>query len=92
MVQAAGTVFKSSVAVVGNNAASLAAFDGFVFVLGKVIRNKRTFRVTEVAMDEEGEVSVRAVEHPTDADGYSLVTRGLAGRVLGLFSIDNAPE
>ena len=90
--QSAGTVFKSGVSVVDNRAASLAAFDGFVFVLGKVIRNKRTFRVTEVAMDEEGEVSVRAVEHPTDADGYSLVTRGLAGRVPGLFSIDNAPE
>ena len=90
--QSAGTVFKSGVSVVDNRAASLAAFDGFVFVLGKVIRNKRTFRVTEVAMDEEGEVSVRAVEHPTDTDGYSLVTRGLAGRVPGLFSIDNAPE
>jgi len=90
--QSTGTVFKSGVSVVDNRAASLAAFDGFVFVLGKVIRNKRTFRVTEVAMDEEGEVSVRAVEHPTDADGYSLVTRGLAGRVPGLFSIDNAPE
>ena len=90
--QSAGTIFKNAVAVAGNQAASLAAFDGFVFVLGKVIRNKRTFRVTEVAMDEEGEVSVRAVEHPTDADGYSLVTRGLTKRVAGLFSIDNAPE
>jgi hypothetical protein len=90
--QSAGTVFKNSVAVVGNRAASLAAFNGFVFVLGKVIRNKRTFRVTEVAMDEEGEVSIRAIEHPTDADGYSLITRGLADRVAGLFSIDNMPE
>ena len=90
--QSAGTVFKSSVAVVGNRAASLTAFNGFVFVLGKVIRNKRTFRVTEVAMDEEGEVSIRAIEHPTDADGYSLITRGLADRVAGLFNIDTAPE
>jgi hypothetical protein len=90
--QSAGTVFKNSVAVVGNRAASLAAFNGFVFVLGKVIRNKRTFRVTEVAMDEEGEVSIRAIEHPTDADGYSLITRGLADRVAGLFNVDNMPE
>ena len=90
--QSAGTVFKSSVAVVESKAASLAAFDGFVFVLGKVIRSKRTFRVTEVAMDEEGEVSIRAIEHPTDADGYSLITRGLADRVAGLFNIDNMSE
>jgi hypothetical protein len=27
-------------------------------------------------MDEEGEVTVRAVEHPTDEDGYSLITKG----------------
>jgi hypothetical protein len=43
-------------------------------------------------MDEEGEVSIRAIEHPTDADGYSLITRGLADRVAGLFNIDTAPE
>ena len=90
--QSSGTLFRQSVSVVNNVAASLKGLDGHVFVLGKVIRNKRTFRVTEVSMDEEGEVTVRAVEHPTDEDGYSLITRGLAGKVSGLFRIDGRYE
>ena len=90
--QSSGTLFRQSVSVVNNVAASLKGLDGHVFVLGKVIRNKRTFRVTEVSMDEEGEVTVRAVEHPTDEDGYSLITRGLASDDSGLFSIDGRNE
>jgi hypothetical protein len=90
--QSSGTLFRQSVSVVNNVATSLKGLDGHVFVLGKVIRNKRTFRVTEVSMDEEGEVTVRAVEHPTDEDGYSLITRGLAGKVSGLFRIDGRFE
>ena len=90
--QSSGTLFKQSVSVVNNVAASLKGLDGHVFVLGKVIRNKRTFRVTEVSMDEEGEVTVRAVEHPTDEDGYSLITEGLASKVNNLFMIDGRDE
>jgi hypothetical protein len=90
--QSSGTLFRQSVSVVNNVAASLKGLDGHVFVLGKVIRNKRTFRVTEVSMDEEGEVTVRAVEHPTDEDGYSLITKGLASDDSGLFSIDGRNE
>ena len=90
--QSSGTLFRQSVSVVNNVAASLKGLDGHVFVLGKVIRNKRTFRVTEVSMDEEGEVTVRAVEHPTDADGYSLITKGLASDDSGLFRIDGQAE
>jgi hypothetical protein len=87
-----GTLFKSAIAVVDGRAEALKGREGYVFVLGKVIRNKRTFRVTEVSMDEEGEVTVRAVEHPTDEDGYSLITKGLASDDSGLFSIDGRPE
>jgi hypothetical protein len=87
-----GTIFRSAIAVVDGKAEALKGREGYVFVLGKVIRSKRTFRVTEVSMDEEGEVTVRAVEHPTDADGYSLITRGLAGKVDRLFMIDGRPE
>ena len=90
--QSSGTLFRQSVSVVNNVAASLKGLDGHVFVLGKVIRNKRTFRVTEVSMDEEGEVTVRAVEHPTDEDGYSLITEGLASKVNDLFMIDGRDE
>ena len=87
-----GTLFRSAIAVVDGRAEALKGREGYVFVLGKVIRSKRTFRVTEVSMDEEGEVTVRAVEHPTDADGYSLITRGLTDKVDRLFMIDGRPE
>jgi len=48
--------------------------------------------VTEVSMDEEGEVTIRAVEHATDANGKSRIANGLAKRVPGLFLIDGMPE
>jgi hypothetical protein len=90
--QSSGTLFRSAIAVANGKAVALKGLEGYVFVLGKVVRGKRTFRVTEVSMDEEGEVTVRAVEHPTDEDGYSLITRGLADKVNGLFRIDGRPE
>lgn len=90
--KATNALFKSTIAVVDGKAEALKGREGYVFVLGKVIRNKRTFRVTEVSMDEEGEVTVRAVEHPTDEDGYSLITKGLASDDSGLFSIDGRNE
>jgi hypothetical protein len=90
--QSKGTVFRPDVTVVNNTAASLKGFTGYVFVLGRTIRNKRVFRITEVAMDEEGEVTIKAVEHAVDSDGYSRITKGLARRVAGLFTIDGSPE
>jgi hypothetical protein len=90
--KATGTLFKSAIAVVNGRAEALKGLEGYVFVLGKVVRGRRTFRVTEVSMDEEGEVTVRAVEHPTDEDGYSLITKGLASDDSGLFRIDGRAE
>jgi hypothetical protein len=90
--QATGTLFRGAIAVANGSAAALRGLEGYVFVLGKVVRGKRTFRVTEVSMDEEGEVTVRAVEHPTDEDGYSLITRGIASKVQGLFMINGRAE
>ena len=90
--KATGTLFKSAIAVVNGRAEALKGLEGYVFVLGKVVRGRRTFRVTEVSMDEEGEVTVRAVEHPTDEDGYSLIAEGLASNNSGLFSIDGGSE
>jgi hypothetical protein len=90
--KATSTLFKSAITVVNGKAEALRGLEGYVFVLGKVVRGRRTFRVTEVSMDEEGEVTVRAVEHPTDEDGYSLITRGLASDDSGLFSIDGRNE
>lgn len=65
---------------------------GYLFVLGISMANKRVFRVTEVLMDEEGETTIRAVEHGTDANGLSLISRGIAQHVPGLFKIDGRPE
>jgi hypothetical protein len=59
----------SSVAVSGGVAASLANRVGHLFVLGSIQDRKRVFRVNEVQMDEEGEVTVKALEYPCDQDG-----------------------
>ena len=43
-------------------------------------------------MEEEGETTVRAVEHPCDADGQSLIAEGIANYAAGLFTIDGYAE
>ena len=86
----AGTTAKTGIIIEGglvkNNV--LKAFNGKLFVLGKEIRSKRVFRVTEVDMDEEGEVTLRGVEHPCDANGKSLIAKGLTAKSTGVFTID----
>ncbi len=72
----AGTtpISRAGVSVTNNTASVLSTYAGWLFVMGKAITNKRVFRVTEVQMDEEGEVSVKAVEHPCDPNtGLSLI-------------------
>jgi hypothetical protein len=86
------TVYRASEPVAGGTAAGLRNFKDYVFVLGQAIRNKRVFRVTEVSMDEEGEVTIKAVEHSTDENGLSRISEGLGTFVSGLFLIDGAPE
>ena len=39
-------------------------YEGYMFVLGSQNNRKRVFRVNEIAIEEEGEVSVKAVEYP----------------------------
>lgn len=87
-----GTISLNSINITNNTAIALKSYEGHVFVLGTAIRNKRVFKVTEVSMDEEGEVTVRAVEHAVDNNGLSLISNGLASRVAGLFTIDGRPE
>jgi hypothetical protein len=82
----------TSIAITNNSAAALALYDGWLFVLGAPVKSKRVFRINEVQMDEEGEISVKAMEHPCDADGNSLIARGVATVVPGLFTIDTLPE
>lgn len=66
----------------------LDAYSGYLFVMGQEVSSKRVFRVTEVDMDEEGEVTIRGVEHPCDADGKSLIAKGLTTGSAGVFTID----
>jgi hypothetical protein len=71
---------------------TLASRRGDLFVLGQTVRSKRVFRVTEVTMEEEGETTIRAVEHPCDANGQSLIAEGIASYADGIFTIDGDPE
>lgn len=87
-----GTVSLSNIQVVNGRATKLSGYAGQLFVLGTVLRNKRVFKVTEVMMDEEGEVTIRGIEHATDANGNSLISRGLATKIGGLFLLDGRPE
>ena len=66
-------VTLNSVAINGNVSSQLAAYSGWLFALGTTLSTKRTFRITEVQMDEEGEVTVKALEHQCDAAGQSLI-------------------
>jgi hypothetical protein len=59
--------------VAGNTANALATYDGWLFVLGTQVNSKRIFRVSEVQMDEEGEITVRASEYPCDTNDNSLI-------------------
>lgn len=66
-------VVSTTVTVSNNTASSLSTYKGWLFVLGTSVQAKRVFRIVEVQMDEEGEVTVRAAEHPCDSSGQSLI-------------------
>ncbi len=68
-------VARLSVAVADSQSTSLAAYEGWLFVLGTAVTTKRVFRVTEVTMEEEGEITVRAIEHPCDEEGGQTKSR-----------------
>jgi hypothetical protein len=79
-----GRIEDGGVFNVPNGAApALASRRGDLFVLGQTVRSKRVFRVTEVTMEEEGETTVRAVEHPCDTSGQSFIAEGIASYVAG---------
>lgn len=69
-----GNDVVSTTAVITNNAApTLADREGWLFVLGQTVRSKRVYRVGEVTMDEEGEVTIRATIYPCDTSDRSLI-------------------
>ena len=57
----------------GNTAATLADLEGYLFVLGQKTTTRRVFRVTEVEMDEEGEITVRGTNYPCTSEGLSEI-------------------
>jgi hypothetical protein len=59
--------------VASSTASALASYEGWLFVLGTQVNSKRIFRVSEVQMDEEGEITVRASEYPCDTNDNSLI-------------------
>ena len=73
LYQSGQSVVTTTATVNNNTVSSLAAYENWLFVLGTEVKAKRVFRIVEVQMDEEGEVSVRAVEHPCDANGQSYI-------------------
>ena len=66
-------VVTTTAVLAANASAQLAAYPGWLFVLGTAVKAKRVFRIVEVLMDEEGEIGVRATEHPCDTNGLSLI-------------------
>lgn len=67
-------VTVDSVTVTNGTAAALGPYVGRLFVLGTSITRKRVFRVTEVQMDEDGQVSVKAIEHPCVESGSQTLS------------------
>jgi hypothetical protein len=69
---------KQNITYTNGQASALSAFPNALFVLGTAVSGKRVFRAVEVAMEEEGEVTIRAVEHPCIEEGgqtKSLIAR-----------------
>ena len=60
------TVKLNNKQVTNKKADDLFPYVGWLFVMGFDTPSKRVFRITEVALEEEGEVSVKAMEYPCD--------------------------
>jgi len=62
-------------------------YKGSIFVLGTANASGRIFRVVAVSMEEEGEVTISAVEHQCDFVGSQILSR-IANFDPNLFNID----
>lgn len=80
---------ETNVTVTNGVAASLAPrYVGFTFVLGEpTAQRARTFRVTEVTLDEEGEVTVKAIRIPCDIGGSGELLSRVADLSEGSFVV-----
>ncbi len=64
---------RNAVSVSGGVASSLSNNVKDLYVMGVKSGQKRVFRITEVEMDQEGEVTVRAIEYPCDDEQRARV-------------------
>ena len=73
------TEHKSNISVATSDkiskAASLASYSGWMFVMGNDKPSKRVYRVTEIAIEEEGEVAIKALEYPCFEENGKLRAR-----------------
>jgi hypothetical protein len=76
----------NSISVSNGTAPVLAGYKGWLFVLGTALTSRRVFRVTEVELNEEGEVTIRASEHPCEQSGSQTLSL-IARQDPGLFNI-----
>jgi hypothetical protein len=72
------------VQVLDGVAIGLNAAEGSLFVLGNTSDSRRVFRVTDVSLNEEAEITVRGVEHPCSING-ATTTSLVADLSDGLF-------
>ena len=84
----------SSITVTNGVASGLGGgYTGWLYVLGSEVTSKRVFRVVEVELAEEGEITVRAIEHPCQESVVGGVVKTLsliARQDVGLYTIRNA--
>jgi hypothetical protein len=73
LYQSGKGVISRTATTTANIAATLADLNGYLFVLGQKTTTRRVFRVTEVEMDEEGEITVRGTNYPCTSDGLSEI-------------------
>jgi len=73
LYQSGNGVVQTTATVTDNIATALTTREGYLYVLGTKVKSRRVFRVNEVQMDEEGEVTVRGTIFPCDAGDNSLI-------------------
>jgi hypothetical protein len=64
-----------SINVNNSIASNLSQYNGWMFVMGTKKPQKRVYRVTELSIEEEGEVSVKALEYECFENGGKLRAR-----------------
>lgn len=67
------TLSRQDITVVGGKATT--GF-GAVFKIGEELPTSKTFKVTKVDFNEDGDVSIEGAEYPLDENGYSLLVSG----------------